>query len=315
MLARLAMRSAIVVCTAALVLLSAGSSHAGRCSTGLISGHKLCGACPDPADESLLPNPCGPGEEKVIFDLKPSLDPNNPTESSYVTIRSSGKSPCGAGFEQTESVDGYMIGCWSPPDNQGCRELHTPNNGYMCLRIKDDPLNCPGECSSVRTGQIAISTAGAADRFICPPSDTSTCKSVRGNGTEERFRLWIGGFCSTNGCDINSTPDDSTDDFVDGDTCSSEWGATLFGYSRTGRDSGGGNSPPGSYFWNTGTFDLEVIDGKSTCGTLGKCLGRPGNRNPWTLRVVGVPRPGSKMPCLPGNSCSPLADGDPLCIP
>jgi hypothetical protein len=314
MLARLALRSALVLCTAALVLLSAANSHAGRCSSGLISGHKMCGACPDPEDTNLLPNPCGPGEEEVIFDLKPSLDSSNPTENSYVTIRSSAKSPCGAGFSQTESVDGYMIGCWGPPDNNGCRELHTPNNGYMCLRIQDDPLNCPGECSTVRTGQIAISTAGAADRFICPPKDTTTCKSVRGNGTEERFRLWIGGFCSTNGCDVGTDPPS-----VDGDTCSSEWGATLFGYSRTGRDDGGGAAPPGTYFWNTGTFDLEVIDGKSTCGTLGKCLGKPGNKNPWVLRVVGTPHNSAKfplrMPCLPGNTCSPLADGDPGCIP
>ena len=202
MLARFALRSAILVYATALVLLTAGDSRAGRCSSGLISGGKHCGECPDPADESLLPNPCGPGEEKVIFDLKSFAD-DDVTPLSSVTIRASAKSPCGAGFSQTEPVDGYMIGCWSPPDNQGCRELHTPNNGYMCLRIKDDPLNCPGECASVRTGQIAISTAGAADRFICPPKDTTTCKSVRGNGVEERFRLWIGGLCSTNGCDIN----------------------------------------------------------------------------------------------------------------
>jgi len=307
MLVRLALRSAIVVCTAALVLLSAGSSHAGRCSTGLISGGPHCGECPDPAS---LPNPCGPDEE-VIFDLKPADANGNPLSS--VTIRASADSPCGSGFSQQEPVDGYMVGCWSPPDNQGCRELHTPNNGYMCLHIADDNLNCPGECSSVRTGQIAISSAGAADRFICPPVDPNpadptapnTCKSTRGDGHTEQFRLWIGGLCSTNSCSIIDPS------MPDANTCTSEWGATLFGYSR-GR--AGRASPFGTYDWNTGTFDLEVTDGKSTCGPLGQCLGHPGNRNPWTLRIVGVPRDGRK-PCLGSDSCSPFPAGDQNCIP
>jgi hypothetical protein len=307
MLVRLAVRTALVtVCAVALALVSAGDSHAGRCSTGLISGGPHCGECPDPTS---LPNPCDPGEELVIFDV---LSSEVTTPGSSVIIRSSTDSPCGAGFEQQEPVDGYMVACWSPPDAEGCREIHTPNNGYMCLRIKDDPLNCPDECATVRTGQIAISTAGAADRFICPPkAGDATCKSTRGNGVENRFRLWIGGLCSTNGCAIND-PNTPSDDSADGNTCTSEWGATLFGYSR---GKAGKASPPGSYFWNTGTFDLEVTDGKSTCGTLGECLGRPGNRHPWTLRIVGKPRPGSRVPCLGSDSCSPLPPGDPGCIP
>ena len=89
-------------------------------------------------------------------------------------------------------------------------------------------------------------------------------------------------------------------------------GATLFGYSR-GKN--GKASPPGFYHWKTGSFDLEVTDGKATCGSLGKCLGRPGNRHPWTLRIVGTPRPGSKVPCLGSDACSPLPAGDPGCVP
>jgi len=312
MLARLAVRSAIVVVfAAALAFVSASDSHAGRCSTGLISGGSHCGECPDPATD--LPNPCDPGEELVIYDIVSS---EVTTPGSEVTMLATAKSPCGtgvAGFEQREPVDGYMIACWGPPDTEGCREIHTPNNGYMCLRIKDDPLNCPGECANARTGQIAISTAGAADRYICPPTNPATCKSTRGSG-EERFRLWIGGLCSTNGWEgcqpIGDGPQGPR--YNPGpDTCTSEWGATLFGYSR-GKGRG---SPAGSYYWNTGTFDLEVIDGKSTCGTLGQCLGHPGNRNPWKLRIVGKPRLGSKVPCLGAADPCNLADSNLSCIP
>jgi hypothetical protein len=297
--------SAAIIAATALLLFRAPLAHAGRCNTGLISGGHYCGECLDP---TTLPNPCDPGEELVIYDLDKPFGFDGAGTSS-VTIRSAVGSPCGTGFEQQEPVDGYVLACWSPPDRQGCREMHIPNNGYMCLRIKDDPLACPGECAAVRTGQIAISTAGAADRYICPPTDPDTCRSTRAAG-EERFRLWIGGLCSTNGCDIND-PSTPSDDTPGADTCTSEWGATLFGYSR-GRN--GVVSPPGFYHWKTASFDLEVTDGKSTCGKLGKCLGRPGNRNPWTLRVVGTPRPGFKVPCLGEDACSPLAAGDAGCL-
>jgi hypothetical protein len=179
----------------------------------------------------------------------------------------------------------------------------------MCLRINDEPLGCSGACSSVRTGEIAISTAGAADRFICPPTDPVTCRSTR-NGGRQQFRLWIGGLCATNGCEIND-PSNPADDSPGPDTCTSEWGATLFGYSR-GRV--GKESPRGFYHWKSATFDLEVTDGRSTCGTLGQCLGQQGKLVPWTLRIVGTPRPGSKVPCLPSDPCSPLPANDPGCF-
>jgi hypothetical protein len=294
-----------MIAITAIPFLGPRPARAGRCSTGLISGGEHCGECPDP---TTLPKPCPEGEELVIYDLDKPFGFDGTTTSS-VTIRAADKSPCGPDFAKQEPVDGYMVACWGPPDDRGCRELHTPNNGYMCLRIADEPLGCSGECADVRTGQIAISTAGAADRFICPPTDPVTCRSTRGSG-EERFRLWIGGLCSTNGCEIND-PGTPADDAPDADTCTSEWGATLFGYSR-GR--AGKASPPGFYHWKTGTFSLEVTDGKSTCGSLGECLGRPGNRHPWTLRIVGTPRPGSKVPCLGGDVCSPLAEGDPGCL-
>jgi hypothetical protein len=315
MIAALPFRLVVVAVAAVIGLALPRIAAAGRCNTGLISGGFHCGSCPDPAS---LPNPCEPGEEEVIFDLSQPFGFDG-TSTSSVTIRAANGSPCGTGFEKTEKVDGYMVGCWGPPDTDGCRELHTPNNGYMCLRIDDEPLGCPGECATVRTGQIAISTAGAADRFICPPKDPVTCRSTRGDGREERFRLWIGGLCSTNGCEIND-PGTPNDDSAGPDTCTSEWGATLFGYSR---GKAGKASPPGFYHWKSGSFDLEVTDGKSTCGTLGECLGRPGNRHPWTLRIVGTPvqaRVGQdpwgppKVPCLGADDCSPLPSGDSGCL-
>src|SRR5690242_13390294 len=94
------------------------------------------------------------------------------------------------------------------------------------------------------------------------------------------------------------------------DTCTTDWGATLFGYSR---GTVGKASPPGFYHWKSGSFDLEVTDGKPSCGTLGQCLGS-GYQSPWTIRIVGTPRPGSKVPCLGADACSPLPDGDPGCL-
>ncbi len=310
MIPALRFRLVVVVVAAVMALALPRIAAAGRCSTGLISGGFYCGTCPDP---TTLPNPCGPGEEEVIFDLDKPFGYDG-TSTSSVTIRATANSPCGAGFEKTEKVDGYMVACWGPPDAQsGCRTIRTPNNGNLCLRIDDEQLGCgaPGDaCNMVRTGQIAISNAGAADRWICPPKDETTCRSTRGDGQQEQFRLWVGGFCSTNGCEI-PVPGTPADDIPGPDTCVSQWGATLFGYSRgtTGRA-----SPPGFYHWKSGTFDLEVTGGKPTCGTLGQCLGRSGNRNPWTLRIVGTPRPGSKVPCLGADACSPLLEGDPGCL-
>ncbi len=299
----------VVAVAAAMALALPRIAAAGRCTTSLISGGFYCGTCPDP---TTLPNPCGPGEEEVIFDLDKPFGYDG-TLTSSVTIRATANSPCGAGFEKTEKVDGYMVACWGPPDAQsGCRTIRTPNNGNLCLRIDDEQLGCgaPGDaCNMVRTGQIAISNAGAADRFICPPKDETTCRSTRGDGQTEQFQLWIGGLCSTNGCEITN-PEMPDEQSPGPDTCTTDWGATLFGYSR---GEVGKASPPGFYHWKSGTFDLEVTDGKPTCGTLGQCIGA-GYRSPWTLRIVGTPRPGSKVPCLGADACSPLPDGDPGCL-
>ncbi|TMA82207.1 MAG: hypothetical protein E6J72_03400 [Deltaproteobacteria bacterium] len=305
MIAALPSRLVVIAIAAVIAVALPRIAAAGRCTTGLISGGFHCGTCPDPTQ---LPSPCGPDEEEVIFDLDKPFGFDGTTTSS-VTMRAAAKSPCGAGFEKTEAVDGYMIGCWGPPDDKGCRALRTPSNGNMCLRINDEPLGCPGDCATVRTGQIAISNAGGADRQICPPKDETTCRSTRGDGETEQFQLWIGGLCSTNGCEITN-PEMPDEQSPGPDTCTTDWGATLFGYSR---GTVGKASPPGFYHWKSGTFDLEVTDGKPSCGLLGQCLGA-GFRSPWTLRIVGTPRPGSNVPCLGADVCSPLPDGDPGCL-
>src|SRR5258708_388776 len=60
------LRTIAALAFAPLILLPSRPAQAGRCSTGLVSGGFHCGVCPDP---TTLPNPCGPGEDLVIYDL------------------------------------------------------------------------------------------------------------------------------------------------------------------------------------------------------------------------------------------------------
>ena len=133
MIPALPFRLVVVAVAAVMALALPRIAVAGRCTTSLISGGFYCGSCPDP---TTLPSPCVPGEEEVIFDLDKPFGFDGTTTSS-VTMRATAKSACGAGFEKTEKVDGYMIGCWGPPDAAGCRSLRTPSNGNFCIRIAD----------------------------------------------------------------------------------------------------------------------------------------------------------------------------------
>ena len=275
--------------TTAVVLAYPFPALAGRCSTKLISGGFHCGECPEPKD---LLGRCRADETPVIYRLDQTF-PADGTTTSSLRIRATANAPC-PGLDKTVAVTGYVVGCWSAVDGLGCRTVRVVNNGTMCLHVAGEPLGagCTEECANVSTEQIAISTAGAADRYVCAPNDPQvSCRSARPSG-EEKFRLWIGGLCSTNGCEGDDPGDH---------TCTSEWGATLFGYSQGGSEV---LSPPGWYDWKSGAFNLAVTDGKSTCGTLGKCLGKPGNRVPWTLTVVGTVDDGYQPPCL-GDPSSP----------
>jgi len=290
-----------------------------RC--GSVNGGGIhCGDCPRD-DQAIndyvknLINQCDPRDTQVIYDLDHPFpaDPNHPTSS--VVIRANPVSPCANMTDTTPPlpdeatgalkvpINGIAVGCWSPPDKDGCRVVKFLNGGSMCMHIADERLGsgCTGECANVSTEQIAISTAGAAEHFVCPPRDEATsCRSQRSPGGHgrEKFRLWFGGFCATNGCADpggSPTPDD--------DTCVAGWGATYLGYAV------GKSRPlgPGWYDWKSGAFKVDYRNGKTTCGTLGACLGE-GNGNPWDLSIVATPRPGQIPPCLGGQSvCNPTA--------
>jgi hypothetical protein len=141
--------------------------------------------------------------------------------------------------------------------------------------------------------QVAISNAGAADRFVCPPLDAAlSCRSTRGNG-EEKLRFWIGGLCSSQ--DIVGAPA--------ANACVSQWGATYYGYGPVKQRHG--SPEPGWYDWGTGAFKVDAIAGRPQCGYLSSCTGQNGGQAPWEQTIVGVPRPGTPPPCLGGSFCNP----------
>jgi hypothetical protein len=190
-------------------------------------------------------------------------------------------------------MSGYVIGCWSPPDALGCRTVKVLNNGAMCLHLNDEPLGCGGlSCEHISVAQVAISNAGAADRFVCPPRDPPTsCRSARPDG-EEKFRFWIGGLCSTEGIANGSLVN----------ACVSQWGATYYGYGPVKQRHG--TPEPGWYDWATGAFKIAAVAGRPECGSLAVCIGRNGTEAPWEQTIVGVPRPETPPPCLGGSLCN-----------
>lgn len=296
---RLLVRAALALAAAASLSV-ATTADAARCSSGTLSGGLHCG-CPDPAALAARCNDASEGGRlsgpwtPVIYDLDKPFPPDATT--SFVTLRASPRAPCvgmgnGSGAKTVAIRGGYVVGCWSTPDKNGCRTVKVLNDSSMCLDIESVPLGpgCGGACDTVETGQIALSNAGAADRLVCPPIDPAlSCRSTR-RAHEETFRLWIGGLCATAGCDAGQ---------VEPDTCTSQWGATQWGYNRgSSRDLG-----PGWYDWKSGAFKLGWVGRRNGCGPLGTCLG---SKSFWDQVIVGTPQAGSSPPCLgdPSNPCN-----------
>lgn len=279
------------LCAGAVFVIAARPADAGRCGTGLISGG-LHGDCPA-VDDPRLPQ-CPAGSTKVVYDLDKDFPPE-PGVTSTSVIHTTADSPCG-GATKTVTMHGYVIGCWFPADPEtGCRTVKVLNNGDMCLHLDDEPLGCGGtDCQNLSVEQVAISNAGAADRYICPPLDpTTSCRSARPNG-EEKFRFWIGGLCSTQDIDNGA---------ITSNSCVSQWGATYYGYGPVKQR--GASPDPGWYDWGSGAFKMTAVVGRPQCGRLSACTGRDGRQSPWEQTIVGVPRPETPPPCFGGSVCNP----------
>ncbi len=279
-----------IVCGTWLLATSVPPAHASRCGTRLISGG-LHGDCPDVTDPR-LPQ-CPPGTTEVIYDLDKPFPPDGSISESV--IHTTQDSPC-AGATKTVPMSGYVIGCWYPPDpGTGCRTVKVLNNGDMCLHLDPVTLGCGGpQCENLSVEQVAISNAGAADRWVCPPIDPATsCRSSRANG-EEKFRFWIGGLCSTQNIADNGSTENS---------CVSQWGATYYGYGPVKQR--GASPDPGWYDWASGAFKMTAVAGRPQCGALSQCTGQDGRQSPWEQTIVGVPRADTPPPCLGGSLCNP----------
>ncbi len=308
--------AALLAVAAAILFATGGPAIAGRCqSVNGFTGGLHCGldsdispphasqACTEAAIAN-LPLKCPAGSTTVIYDLDKPFPPN-PSATSHAVLRASPMSPCAAMGDTTIPMNGFTVGCWFPPDKDGCRIVKVLNGGSMCLHIADQKLGpvCGPDCQDLSTEQIAISNAGAAEHFVCPPLDpTTSCRARRtptpGGKSGNGFRLWIGGFCATNGC-----ADPGVDPQIDANTCVAQWGASYFGYA-VGKSTALG---PGWYDWGSGAFKVDYRNGRATCGKLGQCLGT-GSKAPWDLSVVAVPRASTPPPCLvPGQSspCNP----------
>lgn len=271
-------------------------------------------------------NACKPGETRVIYDIGPAFPSNGQSGdtsvaglTSFVTLRSGDTAPCAHMVDtvdpkpnptdpqpegaRTVPLTGYVIGCWTAPDHDGCRDVRFHTEA-VCLHIGHEQLGagCTADgdldCSTVSTEQIAIDVPGGQNHKMCPPTDAATsCRGTRPAG-DPGFRFRLGGFCSTNNCASPGTAPD-----VDGDSCTATWGATNLGYNRPPSK---GINEPGWYDWKTGAFKLDLSSPKGTCGNLGRCLGERTNTY-WDLRVIGVPRSGQQIPCVGSGPC----DGPP----
>lgn len=278
---------------------------------------------------------CAPGQTMVIYDVgSPFPDNGMPQDAqvvgatSFITLRASDTAPCAhmvdtvdpkpcpdpqlcpdpmAGQPQATikaPVSGYIVACWTPPDTNGCRDVRFYTES-VCLHVGHEELG-PGctvdrdvDCPHVSTEQIAIDNPGGTNHRLCPPTDpVNSCRGTRPAG-QPGFRFRIGGFCATNNCLHPGTMPD-----VDPQkSCTVAWGESNLGYGVSSR----GINAPGWYDWKTGAFKLDVSSAKPSCGDLGICLGSAGGlhaRTFWDLRIVGVPRPGQKLPCADGPCTS-----------
>ncbi len=276
---------------------------------------------------------CRPGDTTVIYDIGgpfpdngvPFDQANVAGKEAFLTIRAGDGSAC-AHMVDTEDpkvcpdpalcpdpmspqpegaikvpLKGFAIGCWSPLDHNGCRDLALYTKS-VCLHAQHQLLG-PGctqadgvDCPNVSVEQIAMDVPGTKARRVCPPPDPSnSCRASRGKIGSLGMKVWFGAFCATNNCANSGTAPD-----VDPvNTCEVQWGATKPGYNIAPFH---GINEPGWYDWKTGAFKLDSSRGKPTCGELGKCLGERTGKD-WDLRIVAVPRPGQAVPCL----------GNPLC--
>jgi hypothetical protein len=271
---------------------------------------------------------CPDGYTKVIYDLaQPFPDNGMPADqapvgaTSFVTLRAGASSPCAhmvddvdpkpcpdpklcpdPGSSQPEGarkvgLTGFIVGCWSPPDHEGCRTLAIYTKS-LCLHAQHELLG-PGcgkaddiDCSQVSTEQIGMAVPGAKNRRLCPsPNPAASCRGL--HGSQPGLHFWIGGVCTTNNC---SSPGQAP--AVDGQTCKVSWGATKLGYNFP---AGRGINEPGWYDWKTGAFKVDLSSPKPSCGALGRCLAERAAQ-PWDLRLVAVPRPGQNVPCV-GDAC------------
>ncbi len=298
------------------------------------------GGCTD-ASPATLPlfkgtGMCAPGDTAAIYDLGQAFPDNGvPADqgvvgtTSFMTIRAGPASPCAHMVDTVDPkpcpdpqecpgsstqpegalkvpVAGYIVGCWSPPDHQGCRTLALYTKSF-CLHAQHELLGSgcaqgPGgvDCANVSTEQIGVDVPGAKNRRLCPPTDpTTSCRGTHGN-QGPGLRFWIGGVCATNNC---AGP--GTAPAVDANTCDVAWGATKLGYNHPADK---GINQPGWYDWKTGAFKVDLSSPKPSCGALGDCLGVHAGQ-PWDLRLVAVPRAGQHPPCV-GGACDA-----PACFP
>ncbi len=280
---------------------------------------------------------CPTGFTEVIYDVgQPFPDNGEPGDTdvigktSFMIVRAGDKSPCAHMVDDVDPkvcpdpdlcpgssvqpegaikvpVTGYMVGCWSPRDHDGCRDfaLYTKS---ICIHAQHQFLGSGCgmdgdlDCSQVSVEQVAIDVPGAKNRRTCAPTNpANSCRGTRRNG-EPGFRFWIGGFCSTNNCANPGTAPE-----VDPvNTCKVAWGATKLGYDIP---PGKNINAPGWYDWKTGAFKVDLSSPKPTCGPLGRCLGERTGQF-WDLRLVAVPRPGQAPPCIGDPTCDP-----PGCAP
>jgi hypothetical protein len=329
----------LILGVAALTLLG-GPARASRCGSqnpprcGLdaqTNPPTLPGGTGGCTDANLAQTPmCEPGDTMVIYDLGQTFPDNGIAAdhevagtSSFVIIRAGDTSACAHMVDTVDpkpcpdpvlcpgvttqpegavkvGITGYIVGCWSPPDHDGCRTLAIATKA-ACLHVQHQFLGpgcMPGpkgeDCPNVTTEQIGIDVPGAKNRRLCGPTDpTTSCRGTHGN-QGPGLRFWIGGVCSTNNCANPGTG--PTVDPVN--TCDTSWGATKLGYNTP---PGHGLNQPGWYDWKTGAFKVDVSSPKPSCGPLGACLGVHAAQ-PWDLQLVAVPRPGQQVPCV-GDAC------------
>jgi hypothetical protein len=282
-------RGGFVVAIAAALAMTAGPVAANRCAStrpsNIVGGFKA--QCPS-VDDPALPG-CEPGTTRVVYRLDQPFPPDGTVSSTEVV--STPDSRCaGAGLSVGFAPDSYIIGCWYPQDDRGCRRLQFFDNGSWCLHMEPELLGCGGEqCENLSIETVAISNAGGSDRMLCQPRDpTQSCLSTRLNGRDQ-FRFILGGQCATMNIDDLGGTDDA---------CMSSWGGTRWGAGLPG------DPDFGEYDWATGAFKLIAFKSRPQCDALRRCIGN-GKRALWTTTVVAVPDdriPDNAPPCLNGST-------------